>query len=281
MQPIIIIGAPRSGTNMLRDVLCQLPSVGTWPCDEINYIWRHGNVKYPNDAFPSHLATDLVIKFINNEFLKISKKYNINHVVEKTCANSLRVGFVDRTLPNAKYIFIVRNGIDVVASAMKCWQAELNIPYLLKKARYVPFSDLFYYTFKYFSNRVYRIFSNEKRLAFWGPIWDDMGFVFQKYTLYEACAIQWQQCVDRAEKDFMLIEPNRLLRICYENFITKGELERICDFMGISITKEKSRQLMSTVSSKSIGKGYKNLNDEQMENIISLINNTLQRYGYR
>ena len=50
-KPIIIIGAPRSGTNMLRDVLCNLDGVGSWPCDEINYIWRHGNVKNPSDEF--------------------------------------------------------------------------------------------------------------------------------------------------------------------------------------------------------------------------------------
>ena len=39
--PVIIIGAGRSGTNMLRDLLAQLPQFSTWPCDEINYIWRH------------------------------------------------------------------------------------------------------------------------------------------------------------------------------------------------------------------------------------------------
>ena len=37
-KPVVIIGAPRSGTNMLRDVLCDWPGVVTWPCDEINLI---------------------------------------------------------------------------------------------------------------------------------------------------------------------------------------------------------------------------------------------------
>ena len=43
----MIIGAARSGTNMLRDVLTSLDGVDTWPCDEINYIWRHGNIRWP------------------------------------------------------------------------------------------------------------------------------------------------------------------------------------------------------------------------------------------
>ena len=50
-QDVIIIGAPRSGTNMLRDALTALPDCGTWPCDEINYVWRHGNVGFPSDEF--------------------------------------------------------------------------------------------------------------------------------------------------------------------------------------------------------------------------------------
>ena len=49
IQKVIIIGAPRSGTNILRDVLTSFDGICTWPCDEINYIWRHGNAKYPSD----------------------------------------------------------------------------------------------------------------------------------------------------------------------------------------------------------------------------------------
>jgi len=30
--PIVIIGAGRSGTNLLRDLLCAHPDVVTWPC---------------------------------------------------------------------------------------------------------------------------------------------------------------------------------------------------------------------------------------------------------
>ena len=56
-ENIVLVGAPRSGTNMLRDVLTALDGIGTWPCDEINYIWRHGNVRYPSDELPRENAT--------------------------------------------------------------------------------------------------------------------------------------------------------------------------------------------------------------------------------
>ena len=58
---LVIIGAPRSGTNMLRDVLTSFDGIGTWPCDEINYIWRHGNVRYPSDEIPADRATPAAV----------------------------------------------------------------------------------------------------------------------------------------------------------------------------------------------------------------------------
>ena len=158
---LIIVGAPRSGTNMLRDMLAKLPGVGTWPCDEINYIWRHGNVRYLSDVFSPDMATPRVVSYIQRQFDDFAGKNSLRVLVEKTCANSLRIGFVDKVVPDAKYIFIVRDGLDAVGSAMIRWRAELDFVYLLKKARYVPLSDLPYYAFRYFWNRVYRVVSVE------------------------------------------------------------------------------------------------------------------------
>ena len=72
-KKLIIIGAPRSGTNMLRDLLCSIDGVGTWPCDEINYIWRHGNLKENTDEFKSHHASEKAISYINKKFDKLHK----------------------------------------------------------------------------------------------------------------------------------------------------------------------------------------------------------------
>ena len=115
-SPVVIVGAPRSGTNMLRDVLARLSGVATWPCDEINYIWRHGNLRYPSDEFPPELARPAVQRYVDRQFDWVSRHYDADVVVEKTCANSLRVPFVDRVVPEARYVFIRRNGLDAVDS---------------------------------------------------------------------------------------------------------------------------------------------------------------------
>ena len=72
-KKLIIIGAPRSGTNMLRDLLCSIDGVGTWPCDEINYIWRHGNLKENTDEFKSHHASEKAIATLIKNLINLQQ----------------------------------------------------------------------------------------------------------------------------------------------------------------------------------------------------------------
>jgi len=268
---------------MMRDVLCRIEGFETWPCDEINYIWRHGNMRYPSDVFPPELATPQIKKFIRNEFKKISQKCIATHIVEKTCANSLRVDFLDRILPEAKYIFIIRDGIDVVASAMKRWQATLDIPYMIRKVRYVPLIDLPYYAMRYLGNRFHLLFSSEKRLAFWGPVLDNMDFILAKHSLEEICAIQWKQCVDFATESFERIAEEKVYNIRYENFVKnpKDQMEKICQFLNIEIPVNLEMTILKDISDKSVGKGYEELNKKGMtEKITPIIQETLLKHGY-
>jgi len=281
-QKVIIIGAPRSGTNMLRDILTSFDNIATWPCDEINYIWRHGNMFYPSDEIPSQNVTNQVKKYILGSFNFIHKKYNADFLIEKTCANSLRVPFVDKVVPDAKYIFIYRDGIDVTGSAKKRWTAKLDISYILRKARFIPITDLPIYAARYFFARFFRFFSKEGRLAFWGPAIDDMDTILQKYSLNEVCALQWQRCVDKAEDAFSKMSDDKVIRLRYEDFVCQpeNELNRILKFIGKDIEAEKVVNAVKNVSDRSIGKGRKALGDRETSNIEALVKDTLKRYDY-
>lgn len=279
---VIIVGAPRSGTNMLRDVLTSFEGIATWPCDEINYIWRHGNVRYPSDEIPAERATPTVQKYIQQRFNDIRERYNADIVVEKTCANTLRVPFVDAVVPNAKYIFIYRDGIDATGSAKERWTAQLDIPYILEKVRFVPKADLPYYGLRYFWARVYRLISREKRLAFWGPALNNMQSILQNHTLNEVCALQWQRCVDNAEKAFSEMPADKVVRVRYEDFVHQPvqELARILEFMGKEVEPDKITRAVEGVSPRSLGKGRKALGEQEVANLEALVGETLKRYDY-
>lgn len=282
MNEIVIIGAPRSGTNMLRDILTSFDDLCTWPCDEINYIWRHGNVGHPSDEIPSDRVTASVKKYINGRFDEIRGKYQSSIVVEKTCANSLRVPFVDKILPDAKYIFIYRDGIDAIGSAKERWTAGLDVRYLFKKVKFVPKTDLPYYAMRYFWSRFYRLFSGENAVAFWGPILENQQLIFQNRTLNELCALQWQQCVDKAEEAFSSMPTGKLIRVRYEDFVCQPdeELKRILGFVGKGYTAEVIAAAVKRVSPLSVGKGRNALGDAEVANLEKLVGETLKRYGY-
>lgn len=281
-ESIVIIGAPRSGTNILRDMLVELPGTGTWPCDEINYIWRHGNLRYPSDEFTSNMATPSVKGYIRGRFDKFAKGRSLDTLVEKTCANSLRVGFVDKILPDAKYVFIVRDGMDVVGSALKRWKASLDIPYILQKARYVPPADLPYYASRYMLNHMYRLVSWEHRLSLWGPAMDNIGDLLARYSLPEVCALQWKACVDNSERDFATISSKNILRIKYEKFVQEpvAEFARLADFLNKQVPDSVKAYLRKNVRPNSVGKGRKALGEVGGQNLRPLIADTLERYGY-
>jgi len=277
MNPIIIIGAPRSGTNLLRNILTSFNGASTWGCDEIPYIWRYGNKEFPTDILTPEMVTPKIKKYIRNHFEKISRKMKCNYVIEKTCANSLRVDYLDKIQPNAKYIYIKRNGIDAVYSIMKRWNAQVSYLYTLRKLKYVPLSSIPYYGFHYINNRFYKM-RNKNRLKFWGPRFTKTEEL-SNLSLEEVSAKQWVACVDRSNASFKKIDPSRVYKLTYENFVTSSQdqIEKMAEFIGVSF--EDNIQFPS-VNDLSIGKGLRNLSTSQIELIKPIIKRTMIENKY-
>ena len=280
--PVIIIGAGRSGTNMLRDLLVQLPQFSTWPCDEINYIWRHGNRGFATDEFTREMADDKTAHYIRKQFQKFAAKHPGTSVVEKTCANSLRCGFIHQIFPEARFIHIIRDGRDVAASAALRWNAKLDIGYITKKVRYVPWSDLPYYATKYLNARIYKLFSGKSRLSTWGPKFEGMQEAFTEYELPVGCAIQWRQCVTRAMEQLAEVPPSQVLTIRYEQFTSDAatEFKKVCDFLGYNEADTDFETLTQGISNRSVGKLKQQLSASQLAKIQKLAGALLSELGY-
>lgn len=288
--PVIILGAGRSGTNALRDMLSSLPEITTWPCDEINPIWRHGNVLWPNDEIPPERATPSVIRFIRKAFEEQWKRSGRPaFVLEKTCANTLRVEFIDRVLPHARYIHIVRDGRAVVPSAQKRWRGELEVktfPYFLKKARFVPLTDIPYFGYMFIRNRISVILGNARRMSVWGPRFAEME-AYQSKPLVEMCAAQWAACVDRSDAALERVDRARVLKVVYENMTAdpEGTLKQIIDFLDPSGTYLKSDGASigkaASVIRKSSGKLTPKSMPELSETQQARINLILERHTYK
>ena len=196
--PVVILGAGRSGTNMLRDAMTALDGFATWPCDEINPIWRHGNIGWPDDEIPAGRAVQARV-FIRRAFRRIWREQGRPaFVVEKTCANTLRVPFVDAVIPEARYIHILRDGVDVVASAQKRWKGRMelaSLPYYWAKIKYAPLADLPAYGMTFVRNRLTMRRSEDGRMAVWGPRFAGMD-ALRGASLDEAVKAAWPDGAD-------------------------------------------------------------------------------------
>ena len=281
-QEIIIIGAPRSGTNLLRDLICSQNEFGTWPCDEINYIWRHLNKDFCSDEFPVELARNSVKKYIRKKFSKAFKDFNCKYLVEKTCANSLRVDFIREVLPNAKFIFIFRDGIDCVYSASVQWYKKPNFKYILKKARFIPFGDILFYASNYAINLGYRFLNKNSHYKYWGPKFRNWKMFSKQKDLKILCAYQWKFCNERALSSFKKMDPNLYLFISYKELTNNPEktINIINNFIDPSKRIDLNKDLIKKVY-KNSKKGEKEIEtslQEEIKQIINPVQNVLNDY---
>lgn len=277
---VVIVGAPRSGTNMLRDVLTSLDGVATWPCDEINLIWRHGNRDEPSDELGPDMARPEVAEYIHKQFDRIRRRYDAPVVVEKTCATSLRVEFTRRILPDAKYLFITRDGIDAAASAMARWNAPLDLAYTARKARFVPPGDLPFYGSRFLANRLHRRNpSSEDVTSWWGPKPKDYRELMQRHPLEELGVIQWGRCVEASRLGLDGLSSDQLLHVSYEDFVRdpKAGLAAVARFLAVDGDRDDA---VSSVSSSSVGKGREQLGSETVARLEALVGSTLHGLGY-
>ena len=197
----------------------------------------------------------------------------------RACANSLRVMFVDGVVPDAKYIFIYRDGLDVVGSAIKRWKAELDIPYLLRKAFLCRCRFAFLCVSLPLESYLPRDFARGT-VCFWGP---------QFKGLDEALATErYRRSAYSSGAAWIFQKPpfsnagGKVARVSYEAFVSKPvvELRRIAEELNLSLDLNAVGSVVKGVNSNSIGKGRDVLDDKTSAAITSLVGDTLGRYGF-
>ena len=272
-QPVIILGAPRSGTNMLRDCLTMSGQARTWNCDEINLIWKYGNYSKSDVLTPKNLD-DRIKSFIRKKFKKLSSSSNSDTIIEKTCANCLRPNFVNRVLPEAKYILLFRNGFEVIPSVIKRWNGTFEgnlLTYRLKKVKYVPLSYVYFIAKRFVSNP-----REEKSFFKWGP---DCGKMPIEFMTSEWLAFyQWRECV-LTVIDFFDSVPVSKFKICeYDNFVENPKLNLInCSkYIGKDLYNGSINIVANTVSKRSFSAWSPS--DSELGKQVTIVNEQIKKF---
>lgn len=233
-QPVMIIGAARSGTKLLRDVLAAHADVRAIPFD-INYVWRHGCVATQDDVLDPATLTDARRDHIRAQVARLSKAQPGQILLEKTVSNTLRVPFVDSVFPDARYVHLLRDGRDVTESAMRQWMAPPNWRALWTKLRSVSLADLGY-VFWFAANFLRGRKEGRGGGKIWGPRFPGSAELFSTASLAEVCAVQWVECVTRARADLAALpaSSDRVFTIRYEDLVSDpAAIEELAQWLGL------------------------------------------------
>jgi hypothetical protein len=238
----MIIGAPRSGTSILGRVLDLHPVISTWV--EPYYIWDHYFRDAQDDEVAAEQATDDVRIWIRKAFTRYLKVRKVEKVVDKSPRNCLKLPFIKKIFPEARYIFILRDGRDTILSILSQWEGKREI--FAKNRKSGQWQNRMYIFRKWFSRRPTWKFSlqsilfelgppaNWPKKKFlndirwegrfgWGPRFKGWQEVIDRVTPLEFSACQWVHCARGILDNISLIPEHRRYILKYENFIRDPE----------------------------------------------------------
>jgi hypothetical protein len=141
-EPIFIIGAPRSGTSLLYAILRSSGLVAHWP-GEAHEVWEadyHPALRdWESNALDESDLEPAAAQRIQRAFFLVtgSKK----RLIDKTPRNSFRVPFVNSLFPDARFIYIQRDGRDNVNSLINAWRTPRYRTYRLPEPHAIPGVD--------------------------------------------------------------------------------------------------------------------------------------------
>ncbi|WP_377509544.1 sulfotransferase family protein [Octadecabacter sp. R77987] len=278
-SPVILIGAARSGTKFLRDVLAVSQDLAAVPYD-VNYIWRYGAGDAPSDRLDPAALTPKRIGFIRAAIARIAKPEAGQRVIEKTVSNTLRVPFVDAVYPDARYVHLIRDGRDVTESAMRMWQAKPDWRALLVKLRQMPLSNIGYAV--WFAGNILRgLFSGRKGGNVWGPRFDGIDQIATTRGLAAVCAWQWRNSVTQAGEDLAQIPRPRVYEIRYEDLVNdEAALRGLVDWLGLCDPDAIVATWRARVST-SQGSLWEGLPQADIDTINKILAQPLAQHGYK
>lgn len=272
-DPVFVVGCSRSGTTVTYETLSIAPQFRTFGY-EIPEFWNslHGPLNNgwlseaagAEDARPSH--RDAALRFFY-------QRLGRGQVLDKTCINTLRIPYLNRLFPEARYVFIQRDGRDNISSMMDGWRHGRT--------------DGAFGLTQFFGASPEPVAINGGEFKEWHfflpPGWRD----FNQASLEEVCAYQWLTANRLALEARALIPARRWVQLRYEDLFERPvEMFRAAfDQLGLSFGADLAVRC-ANLRPTSIVKGtpkkqkWREHNPEAIARILPMIAPLMCEMGY-
>jgi hypothetical protein len=276
---VIVIGAARSGTKLLRDVLAEATGAGKVPYD-IGYVWRYRNESRKDDVLDVGAMDEKVKHFIRG-FVDGYASGQPLAVIEKTVGNALRVPAVAAVFPNARYVHLIRDGVDVIESMRRQWTAPTNARYLAAKVRHMPVGLMPRYGTKYVRSLMTRHARGDGRVGTWGSRYSGIDIDLREHDLLTVCARQWKYSVMQARADFQC-HALAVAEVRYEALVEepRSELRRLAKHVGLNISETGLEAASRNVVGGRQGTGRQALDTVELATVYRETSGLLDALGY-
>ncbi len=201
-DPIFLIGCSRSGTTVTFETLRKSSQLISFPY-ELPQLWHSLYGPWDN-RWASECALECDADPVHREkvFAYFYARLGKGQVLDKSCINILRIPYLHALFPNARFVYIYRDGRDNVSSLMDGWRhnGHFNLNPLLGE---IPGT----------------IAINDGEFSDWSfflpPNWQD----YNNASLAEVCAHQWNTANALALEAKPLIASDKWIEIRYEDLV--------------------------------------------------------------
>jgi hypothetical protein len=276
---VVVIGAARSGTKILRDALAEATGAGRVPYD-IGYVWRVGNESRPDDAIPPDDMSERSQLFIRR-FVDRYAAGEPRAVIEKTVGNTLRVPAVAKVLPDAVFVHLIRDGVDVVESTRRQWSAATDSRYLVRKLGHFPLRLAPRYGLKYLRSLLHRRVGGHDRVASWGVRYPGIDSDLRDVDLLTVCARQWREAVRCATADLARLH-TPVVNVRYEQLVDdpQATLQQIAAAVGLRASAAALNAGSSRIAAGRQGVGRESFTPAELAVLETEIGGTMAELGY-
>lgn len=276
-RPIIIVGAPRSGTTLLARVLESHPDVAMIP--EPRLTWRWGNDSRSDMLRPEH-ATDRVIRHIRDTLGAQVAEQGRTRLLEKTPSNSLRIPFVDRVFPDAVYVHILRDGVEASLAINSRWHTHshgfnFRREVIARRFREIKLRQIPYYAREVLLRVVKRKGGSGRMQNIWGPRIPGIQQMLGELDAIDIASLQWRMCVEAACLDGEALGANRYMECRLED-LNEDTLLEIMKFCDLSPHPDVMKSFRDTFDSSATAHRRGKATAEEIERVRRWIEPTMQ-----